>query len=285
MNEKPPRPAYEQKATILRERAFFATFIGLLFALATNGALFLLDQGISILRGAKDWREALVALVLLLVLVVCVAPALATVQTIPSGQVPTVTGTAPFASQPPIDPAKLTCMPLSGPFMGAHFSWDFRYDAPSSAPTGFPGGSFSGITSIYTILQGPWNWDAAWTPNIVGHHVAYCEYGVLITFDQPQCAVGAVVEADRYGTWPVTIMALDEWGTVVGTYTRNAPVYIGRGGAFLGLMSTTNNIKSIEMFVPNGDIPGLAFSDLEWRTTPIASWKFWIPPASIPTLY
>ena len=67
MNEKPPRPAYEQKATILRERAFFATFIGLLFALATNGALFLLDQGISILRGAKDWREALVALVLLLV--------------------------------------------------------------------------------------------------------------------------------------------------------------------------------------------------------------------------
>lgn len=58
---------YVQKATILRERGLFAAFISILFALASNGALFLLDQGISILRGSKDWREILIALGLLLV--------------------------------------------------------------------------------------------------------------------------------------------------------------------------------------------------------------------------
>ena len=67
MTEPNQAPVYAQKATLWRERAFFAAFISLLFALASNGALFLLDQGISILRGARSWRETLIALGLLLV--------------------------------------------------------------------------------------------------------------------------------------------------------------------------------------------------------------------------
>jgi hypothetical protein len=67
MTETNSEPVYAQKATLIRERAFFAGFISLLFALAANGAVFLLDQGISILRGAQNWRETLIALGLLLV--------------------------------------------------------------------------------------------------------------------------------------------------------------------------------------------------------------------------
>jgi hypothetical protein len=66
MSESLPGPTYEQKATILRERAFFAAFIGILFALAANGALFLIDQGLSILRSAPHWPAILIALALLL---------------------------------------------------------------------------------------------------------------------------------------------------------------------------------------------------------------------------
>ena len=66
MSESHPVPAYEQKATILRERAFFAAFIGILFALAANGALFLIDQGLSMLRSAPNWQAILISLALLL---------------------------------------------------------------------------------------------------------------------------------------------------------------------------------------------------------------------------
>ncbi len=66
MNEIVSTTQYTQKATILRERAFFAAFIGILFALAANGALYLLDLGISILRSTHDLRETALALGLLL---------------------------------------------------------------------------------------------------------------------------------------------------------------------------------------------------------------------------
>jgi hypothetical protein len=71
MNENSSPQPYRQKATILRERAVFAAFITFLFALAFNGALFLIDQGISILRGTKSWPQILIALGLLL-LGICV---------------------------------------------------------------------------------------------------------------------------------------------------------------------------------------------------------------------
>jgi hypothetical protein len=66
MNETTPQQPYRQKATILRERVLFAAFITILFTLAFNGALFLFDQGISILHGAQTWAESLIALGLLL---------------------------------------------------------------------------------------------------------------------------------------------------------------------------------------------------------------------------
>ena len=67
MTEPNQAPLYAQKATLWRERAFFAAFISLLFALASNGAFFLLDQGVSMLRGTQNWPETLIALGLLLV--------------------------------------------------------------------------------------------------------------------------------------------------------------------------------------------------------------------------
>jgi hypothetical protein len=67
MTEPDEAPLYAQKATLWRERAFFAAFISMLFALASNGAIFLLDQGISMLRGAPVAREIAIALGLLLV--------------------------------------------------------------------------------------------------------------------------------------------------------------------------------------------------------------------------
>ncbi len=66
MNETTSLQPYRQKATILRERAVFSAFITILFALALNGALFLFDQGISLLRGTQTWSETLIAIGLLL---------------------------------------------------------------------------------------------------------------------------------------------------------------------------------------------------------------------------
>jgi hypothetical protein len=66
MSETPIQQIQALKATSLRERGFFAAFISVLFALAANGALYLIDQGISILRSVHDWRETALALGLLL---------------------------------------------------------------------------------------------------------------------------------------------------------------------------------------------------------------------------
>ena len=143
----------------------------------------------------------LLALALVLVLVACVAPALATVQKGPVWGVPTAAGT-PLASVVPVNPAKFTCLPLSGPFMGSHSTYDFQSDAVGSAPTMFPDGTFSSITTILAVMDptaGNNEWSAPWTPYVVGKHVALCENGVTITFDRPQAAVGAVVAPDNWG--------------------------------------------------------------------------------------
>jgi len=66
MNETMRPQPFRQKATILRERVIFAAFISILFALAFNGAVFLIDQGISILSGSRGWGETLIAAILLL---------------------------------------------------------------------------------------------------------------------------------------------------------------------------------------------------------------------------
>jgi len=66
MTEESSQPVHAQKATSLRERAFFTAFISILFALAVNGALFLLDQGLSILLSPHEWRGILLSLGLIL---------------------------------------------------------------------------------------------------------------------------------------------------------------------------------------------------------------------------
>ena len=76
-------------------------------------------------------------------------------------------------------------------------------------------------------------------------------------------------------------MARDQWGVVIGKYTRNVPVTLATVGSFIGLASTTDNIKSVSLFATVGsqDWPGLAFSDLQYRRSTPGIWKFWIPPA------
>ena len=246
---------------------------------------------------------ALLALIAVFVLVVSVAKVLATVHK--SGKaVPPTAGTASvpsFAKQ--IEDTLLTCWPLTGPAMGTHSTYNFQND-PLGTVTAYPflfgnglvpDGAMWGVAEIDHVTNGnPDEWSFNnWRPFTIGKHVAFCyedtgDPYVWIEFGKPQSAVGVVAEADYYGWNPITIMAFDQDENVIGEYTRW--VFSGFGPAsrasFLGLMSPTNNISAVALFAGDdtGDdsTGGFAFTDLQYRSAPGGSWKFWVPPAVLP---
>ena len=101
---------------------------------------------------------ALLALIAVFVLVVSVAPALATVQKTGSAPLPAAARAAAPAAAGEINPLALTCWPLSGPFMGTHFTCDFSLDTPGpvSEPLLFgtgpsPDGEIWGVSTIFHV--------------------------------------------------------------------------------------------------------------------------------------
>ena len=236
----------------------------------------------------RHYRIAvLLALTAVFLLVVSVVPALATTPKCQTGTPPTAVAGS-LASLPKISyPGPYTCTPLTGPYMGTRSSYNFQNDPLGSYGEPFlfgigpvPDGAIWGISDIVAVGNG---W-LTWRPQIAGKHLAYCDGSVNdpdieISFAQPQAAVGVMVEPDEFGWHPVTILAVDEYGYLIGAYTRIIESSLSTGGAnFIGLASTARNISEVYIFTPASSW-GFAFSDLQYRSAPGGTWKHWIPPA------
>ena len=202
----------------------------------------------------------LLALTVVLLLALSIAPALAATE----GYNAPAPAQTEAAAAPVYTPGPWTCWGFTAPTsVKLKYMYDFSTDAWGSAPTAFPGGTFSGISQVVAIQNG---W-ATWNPQIPGKHVAtvYGAAGVTITFGQ-QCmsAVGVVAEPNSFSTHNVKILAFDKNGALIGGFTR--AIVGDHGAAFLGVWSTMANIKSVTITCPTGG--GFAFSDLYYGNRP-----------------
>ena len=116
-------------------------------------------------------------------------------------------------------------------------------------------------------------------------HLAFCpESGeddyTWIEFYQAQSAVGVVAEANLYGWWPITILALNADKDVIGAYTTYTWFGTAARSNFLGLMSPTNNIKYVLLYTGSDEF-GFGFTDLQYRSAPGGSWRYWHAPLSL----
>lgn len=136
--------------------------------------------------------------------------------------------------------------------------YDFSCDAPGSVPTTFPDGSFSGIGYI-RVLGIDW---LSWNPQILGKHLAYVPYGVMITFKQPVAAAGVVAEPNPFDWIDFNIQAFNTQGQRIGSFTRSINGWYG--AAFIGMWSYTANIKYIIVDCT----PDFCFSDLTYGARP-----------------
>lgn len=137
--------------------------------------------------------------------------------------------------------------------------YDFSADAENSQPTSFPGGTFAGSGQIL-IIGSSWN---TWNPQIAGFHVLEASSSAYdVIFTAPQAGAVVKAEPNQYAFNNVTIEAFDSGRTSLGTFTLSINGHYG--AAFLGLLSTTNNIASIEL--TSADTTGFAFSNLTYGT-------------------